>query len=100
LPRFLEVCMARAFPVAEVKMRFADCLREAERGEPVVITRHGKPVAALVAVAELDALRRLRAAGPDAGLAGLAGGWKGSEALVDSIARTPRRRSRRTPRLA
>jgi len=50
--------------------------RKAEAGDPVVITRHGKPVVALVPAAELEQLERLRAAGPEGGLASLAGGWE------------------------
>jgi prevent-host-death family protein len=91
--------MSKVFSVADAKAHFADCLREAERGEPVVITRHGKRVAALVPASELKALERLRAAGPEAGLAGLAGGWKGSEGLVDAISRARRSRPRRLPKL-
>ena len=91
--------MARTLSAANAKARFADCLRTAEQGEPVVITRHGKPVAALVAAGELKQLERLRRAGPEAGLAGVAGGWKGSEELVQALARSRRKGSRRTPRL-
>ena len=71
--------------VAEVKATFSEQVRSAERGEPVVITRHGKPVAALVPAQDLDALLRLRAAGPDGGLASVAGGWEGSEELVEIL---------------
>ena len=91
--------MSKVFSVAETKAHFADCLRAAERGEPVVITRHGKRIAALVPASELQQLERLRAAGPEAGLAGLAGGWKGSEELVDVISRARRSRPRRLPKL-
>jgi len=77
--------MSKRLPAAQVKARFADCLRSAERGEPVLITRHGKPVAALVPAAELEQLERLRAAGPQKGLAGIAGGWKGSEEFVRAL---------------
>ena len=85
--------------MADAKAHFADCLREVERGEPVVIARHGKRVAALVPASELKQLERLRAAGPEAGLAGLAGGWKGSDELVDVISRASRSRPRRVPKL-
>ena len=91
--------MSRIRSVADAKAHFADCLREAERGEPVVITRHGKRVAALVPASELKQLALLRAAGPEAGLAGLAGGWKGSDELVDVISRGRRSRPRRVPKL-
>lgn len=87
--------MNRRIPLAEAKAKLSECVRNAERGDPVVITRHGKPVAALVRADELDRLERLRAAGPDAGLAGLAGGWKGSEELARALdARTRDRRPR------
>jgi len=89
--------MAATVSAAEAKMRFGAYLREAERGQPVVITRHQKPVAALVPAEDVQQLARLRAAGPQAGLAGVAGGWKGSEAVVRRVARlhrTPPRRWR------
>lgn len=88
--------MARMLSAARAKARFAECVRKAEAGEAVVITRHGRPVAALVSPRGLKQLERLRAAGPEAGLAGLAGGWRGSEQLVANV--TSSRRSRpRTP---
>ena len=65
---------SRRMSVAEVKSRFSDCVRRAEGGMAVVITRHGKDVAALVPAAELEQLERLRAAGPPGGLASVAGG--------------------------
>lgn len=64
-----------------------------------MITRHGKPVAALVPAAELEQLERLRAAGPETGLAGIAGGWKGSEELVRAVGRVERSEPRRTAKL-
>jgi prevent-host-death family protein len=70
---------------AEAKARFADCLRTAEAGEPVLVTRHGKPVAAIVGAEDLRQLERLRAASPDEGLAGLAGKWKDGDAFADFI---------------
>lgn len=78
----------------EAKARFSDCIRVAENGRAVLITRHGKPVAALVAAEDLKRLDRLRAAGPMAGLAGLVGGWKGSDELVRLVGRTRRTRPR------
>jgi prevent-host-death family protein len=82
---------------AEAKARFAECLKAAERGDALIITKHGRRVAAIVPAAELEELRRLRAAGPRAGLAGLAGGWKGSEDLVGALRRVRRTRGRRAP---
>jgi hypothetical protein len=48
----------------------------------VLITRHGKPVAAPVRTKDLENLERLKKAGPEGGLASLAGGWEESEELV------------------
>ena len=79
---------------AEAKARFAECLKAAERGDALVITKHGRRVAAIVPATDLEHLRRLRAAGPRAGLAGLAGGWRGSEELVGSVRRIRRTRGR------
>lgn len=37
--------------IADAKARFADLIRRAERGEQIILTRHGKPVARLTAPA-------------------------------------------------
>lgn len=78
--------MAETVSVADAKSRFAECVRRAETGKVVVLSRHGKPVAALVPATDVAALERLRAAGPEQGLASIAGGWKGSEVLAALIA--------------
>ena len=74
--------MPRRVSVAEAKSQLSSCIREAEAGHPVLITRHGKPVVAIVSAGELDHLGRLRAAGAAGGLASLAGGWRGSDELA------------------
>ena len=89
--------MATTRSVSEVKARLSDYIREAEHGEPVIITRHGRPVAALVGAEELEALDRLRVAGPEAGLASVAGGWDGSEELVRHLEEHERVGSRNVP---
>lgn len=90
--------MATTVSAAKAKAEFAECIRRAEAGEPVVITRHGKPVVALVRADRLAQLERLRSAGPAAGLASLAGGWRGSDDLVKILARSRRTTTRRVPR--
>ena len=92
--------MARkALSVAEAKANLSDAIRDVEAGSTVVITRHGKPVVALVRAEDATAIERLRSAGPEKGLASIAGGWKGSEELVKAIEAKPRRGRRRPPRL-
>lgn len=86
--------MARKLSAAQAKSHLADCLRKAESGEPVIITRHGKPVAALVAVDQV-VLPERKDTRTGTGLAGLAGGWKGSEDLVKALRKLRRTRPRR-----
>ena len=40
--------MEKVLSIVEAKSQFSDCVRTAEGGSPVVITRHGKPVVAVV----------------------------------------------------
>jgi len=91
--------MKRMYSIAEAKATFAERVREAEQGHSIVLTRHGRPVAGLVPPQDLDRLERLRAAGPEGGLASLAGGWKDSEELVRVLERSARYGRRRTPSL-
>ena len=91
--------MTTTVSAAKAKAEFAGCIRKAEAGDPVVITRHGKAVVALVRADRLQQLERLGAAGPAGGLAGLAGGWRGSEELVRLLAGSTRSKARRVPRL-
>jgi prevent-host-death family protein len=87
--------MTRTLTTAQAKARFSEAVREAEDGKPVLITRHGRVVAALVRAQDLETLERLRAAGPEGGLASVAGGWDGSEELADLLQGYRRRGSRR-----
>lgn len=48
----------RIAPVVEVKAKFSAYLEESKHG-PIVVTKHGKPVAVLLAVADEDELERL-----------------------------------------
>ena len=89
--------MSRNLSIVEAKTHLSDCIREVEKGESVLITRHGKAVAALVPAEILEHVERLKKAGPRGGLASLAGGWKGSEDLIRAIARSKRTKPRRHP---
>jgi len=91
---FPRTTATRRLSASQAKSRLADCLRKAEHGESVIITRNGKPVAALVAVDRV-ALPKPKGARANSGLAGLAGGWKGSEGLAESRSRRSRGDGRR-----
>jgi prevent-host-death family protein len=93
-----EAAMARTVTAAQAKSELAECIRKAESGEAVVITRHGKPVAVLLAAERMASIAggRGRRGG---GLAALAGGWKGSEDLVRTLANLRRSGARRVVRL-
>lgn len=89
--------MTRKIPVSEAKARFSDFVHAAESGELIIITRHDKPVAALVRPENIEQLDRLRTAGPEGGLASLAGGWERSDDLLQIVAETSRTRYRIMP---
>jgi prevent-host-death family protein len=82
--------MDKSISVAEVKATLSECIRQVESGSPVLITRHGKPVAALVRPSDLEHIERLRKAGPESGLASISGGWKNSEELAKILDGSPR----------
>jgi len=77
--------MDKSVSIVKAKATLSDCIRDVEAGSSVLITRHGKPVAALVRASDFHRLDRLRKAGPEGGLASLAGGWKGSDELVQIL---------------
>ena len=77
--------MNKSVSLAEAKATLSECIREVEHGKSLLITRHGKPVAALVRAEDLENFERLRKAGPEGGLASLTGGWEGSEELAHLI---------------
>jgi prevent-host-death family protein len=52
----------RSIQASEAKTHFLRLLDEVERGETVVITRHGKPVARVIPELSIDRERRARAA--------------------------------------
>ena len=87
--------MSRNLSIVETKTHLSHCIREVEQGGSVLITRHGKAVAALVPADTLEHVERLKKAGPQGGLASLAGGWKGSEDLVRLLVRSKRTKHRK-----
>ncbi len=74
--------MNKQISLAEAKATLSECIRKVESGKTLLITRHGKPVAALVRAKDLENFERLQKVGPEGGLASLAGGWKDSEEFV------------------
>ena len=87
--------MTKNLSVAEAKSHLSDYIRQVEKGNSIVITRHGKPVAALISAEALEHVERLRKAGPQGGLASLAGGWENSEDLVRLIAPSSRTKTQK-----
>ena len=77
--------MSKILSAAAAKTHLAEALRLVETGEIVEITRYGKPVAALVGAGQLEQLRRLQAAGPAAGLAGLIGRFTDGEDFARAV---------------
>ncbi|NJM27886.1 MAG: type II toxin-antitoxin system Phd/YefM family antitoxin, partial [Pseudanabaena sp. RU_4_16] len=59
----------------QVKAHFSECIDLALQGGHVLITRYGKPVAAIVSFDDLEQLQRIRTARETGGLADLANGW-------------------------
>ena len=84
--------------IANAKAHFTECVRSTEQGGTVLITRHGRPVAALVSVEEFERMEERRE--DQGGLASLAGSWQGGAELAASIeqVRTARTRPRALPR--
>jgi prevent-host-death family protein len=75
--------------VAEAKARFSELLDRASRGERFLVVRHGRPMAALVPVADAVAPRPA-----PAGLAAVAGAladWTELATVVDDIYAARRR---------
>lgn len=50
----------REIPISDAKARLAQLVDEVERGETVVITRHGEPVARLVPESEAQKAEKLK----------------------------------------
>ena len=71
--------------LTRVRSSFSGFVRKAEAGEPVVITRYGEPVAAMISMTQMEQFQELSTE-PARGLASLAGGWEGSEELVERLA--------------
>ncbi len=83
----------KVLSAAEAKFHFAETLRDVDMGNVVVITRYGKPVAALVSPEDLARLERLKSEVPEGGLAQLVHRWKDSRELSDALDEVARNRT-------
>ena len=82
--------------VVDMKNRLSAYLDEVAGGAgPVVITKRGIPVAALVSMADFETINRDRA---QQGLAAVAGRWKGFEEIEKDVMRAFASRSRNSGR--
>ena len=90
--------MKKQISIAEAKAQLSGCIRQVENGDSMLLTRHGKAVAALVPASALEQLERLRQAGPAGGLASLAGGWPDSAELAELLDTSTRSAPRSTDR--
>ena len=75
-------------PIAEVKARLSEYVSlSSTQGTRIVITRRGKPVAALVSLGDLQTLSQME---KQKGLAELIGKWEGFGEIAESIERVSR----------
>ena len=65
--------MSKSYSIASAQSRLPGILHDVERGEPVEITRRGKPIAVVLSI---DAYRRMSA--PAKGFAELYDAWRRS----------------------
>jgi prevent-host-death family protein len=80
----------REAPVAELKAHLSEYVSlSASRGDRIVITRRGKPVAALVGLEDLQTLSQ---AEKRKGLSELIGKWEGFEDIAGSVEKIYRAR--------
>jgi prevent-host-death family protein len=79
--------MAYEIPVTQARAELADLINRVVYGaERVVVTRHGKPLVALVSAADLERLEKLDAVGDEQVISSVSG--------VHEVASAPRERQR------
>ncbi|WAU81202.1 type II toxin-antitoxin system Phd/YefM family antitoxin [Streptomyces sp. Qhu-G9] len=79
--------MAYEIPVTQARAELADLINRVVYGaERVVVTRHGKPLVALVSAADLERLEKLDAVGDEQVITSVSG--------VREVASAPRERQR------
>lgn len=93
--------MSKAMTIAEAKAHFSECVKSAEGGETVLITRYGRAAAVVVSakyLADLEARASQKSA--QLGLAALVGRFPDGEELSSQLERTVHERGapRKAPR--
>ncbi len=90
--------MSTTVSVAEAKARFSDLMaRAVHRGERFLIARRGRPMAALISVADLERLEQTeRAQGP--GLAAALGALADFPEYIEALEEIVRDRQKEIPR--
>jgi len=71
--------------LTKAKAHLSSCIRTVETGEPITITKYGKPIVALVKISDFTLLNQSHQKGQEKGLASIAGGWNGSEELANIL---------------
>jgi prevent-host-death family protein len=94
--------MSKAMTIAEAKAHFSECVKSAESGETVLITRYGRAAAAVVSAKYLAELEAGGRKGPaQRGLAALVGRFPDGAELASEVEQTVRARGapRKSPNL-
>lgn len=81
----LETMTNKALSVAEAKAHFSECIESAVNEGYVLITRYGKPIAAVVDLQDLEQLMRLRAARETGTLATLNNNWEDADEFAQIL---------------
>lgn len=77
--------MSQALSIANAKAHFSECIETALEKGYVLITRYGKPIAAVVDIQDLAQLQRLRAAREAGSLADIAEGWDDADEFAQML---------------
>ncbi|MBI3948283.1 MAG: type II toxin-antitoxin system Phd/YefM family antitoxin [Armatimonadetes bacterium] len=92
--------MSTTLSIAEAKSSFSEVVNRVAFGrERVIISRHGKPLVALVPLEELAELEQLRAAETPRNLAAVAGQWDSFEEIDAFVEEAYASRQEDRPRL-
>ncbi|MDJ0637013.1 MAG: type II toxin-antitoxin system Phd/YefM family antitoxin [Xenococcaceae cyanobacterium MO_188.B29] len=75
----------KALSIAEAKAHFSECIDMAVNEGYVLITRYGKPIAAIVDLQDLEQLMRLRAARETGTLANLGNDWEDADEFAQIL---------------